>query len=181
MHTSETKNQFVILRSQGWSISRIAERLHVSKPTLIKWNEDYHCVIRSLRALELETLHESILASHKAEVDRLSKLQESIATELSNRKLSDVSTERLFALDALLRAQIQKVRAAALPIQQHPVPIPSAEHPLIHCGVANTPGLPNVEPVPVAFLPESEIREPKPEPSNETLPPDSGKEMVNKR
>jgi hypothetical protein len=180
MHTPETKNQFIVLRSQGWSIARIAQHRHVSRPTLIKWNDDYHCVIRSLRAVELETLHESLLAGHKKEIDRLVNQQETIAAELSNRKLSEIPTEKLFALDALLRSQIQKVRAAALPIQQRSDSIPSPENPLIRLGLAGTPGLHTPESVPVAFLPEPEAAEPRPGPAAETLLPDSGNEIVNK-
>jgi plasmid maintenance system antidote protein VapI len=180
MHTPETKNQFIVLRAQGWSIARIAEHLHVSKPTLIKWNDEHHCVIRSLRALELETLHESILASHKKEIDRLISQQEAIAAELANRELSDVPTDKLFALDALLRSQIQKARAAALPLQQRPDSIPSPENPLTRLGLANTPGFAHVEPVPAAFLPEPETTASSVEPPDKTLQPDSGKETVNK-
>jgi hypothetical protein len=180
MHATDTKNRFIILRSQGWTISRLAEHLHVSRPTLIKWNEEFHFIIKSLRAVELETLHESILASHKKEIDRLTEQQEAIAAELSNRKLCHVSTEKLFALDALLRSQIQKVREAALPIQQRSDSIPSPEHPLIRLGLAGTPGFPSPEPAPAAFLPEPESEKPPGEPPVETLQPDFGKETVNK-
>jgi hypothetical protein len=180
MHTTDTKTQFIVLRSQGWTIARIAEHLHVARPTLIKWNDDFHFVINSLRAVELEALHESILASQKKEIDRLVSQQDAIATELSKRNLADVPTDKLFALDALLRSQIQKVRAATLPIQQRSDSIPSPEHPLINLGLAATPGFSSPDPVPAAFLPEPEIEKSQGEPTVETLPSDFCKEMVNK-
>jgi hypothetical protein len=168
MHTPDTKNRFIILRSQGWSISHIAEHLHVSRPTLIKWNEDYRCLIKSLRAVELEALHESVLASHQTEIDRLTKQQQAIAAELSNRKLSDVSTEKLFALDAILRSQIQKLRDAALPIQEDSGFIPSPEHPLNRYGISDVPDFLRPAPLPPAFLPEPESKTAKAKSSPKT-------------
>ena len=129
MHSDNTKAEFIILRSEGWSISRIAKHLDVSRPTLIKWNEQFHFAIRSLRAVELEALHQSILEKHQAELAHLAKQQSAIAKELSKRKLADVSTEKLFRIDSLLREEIQKTRAAALLIQEESSFIPQPEHP----------------------------------------------------
>jgi hypothetical protein len=130
MYSDNIKAEFIILRSQGWSISRIANHLDVSRPTLIKWNEQYHFPIRSLRAVEIEALHQSILQKHKEELAHLAKQQKAIATELSKRKLDDVPTEKLFRIDSLLREEIQKTRAAALLIQEESMYIPEPEHPI---------------------------------------------------
>jgi hypothetical protein len=129
MYDNDTKTQFIMLRSYGWSINRISQELQISRPTLIKWNEDYGCLIRSLRAAELEELHESILEKHQAEIARLSKQQKAIAKELAERNLSDISTEKLYSLDALLRAEIQKNSRDRRPNHQrlrlHPFTRPS--------------------------------------------------------
>jgi transposase len=130
MHPDKTEAEFIVLRSEGWSISRIAKHLDVSRPTLIKWNEQYHFAIRSLRAVELEALHQSILEKHEQELAHLAKQQSAIAKELSKRKLADVSTEILFRIDSLLREEIQKTRAAALLIQEDSTYIPQPEHPM---------------------------------------------------
>src|SRR5215470_12944980 len=49
MHSTETINQFLNLRVQGWSFARIAEQLQVSKPTLLAWNRKYHSRIDSMK------------------------------------------------------------------------------------------------------------------------------------
>ncbi len=38
MTDAENVARFIMLRSQGWSFTRIATELNVSKPTLIKWS-----------------------------------------------------------------------------------------------------------------------------------------------
>lgn len=129
MYSDKTKAKFILLRSEGWSISRIAKQLDISRPTLIKWNEEFRFAIRSFRAVELEALQHSILENHQEDLAHLSKQQKAIAKELSKRKLADVPTEKLFRIDSLLREEIQKTRAAALLIQEDSTYIPQPEHP----------------------------------------------------
>jgi DNA-binding transcriptional regulator YiaG len=129
MYSDKTKAKFIVLRSEGLSISRIAERLNISRPTLIKWNEQYHFAINSYRAVELEALHHSILEKHHEDLAHLAKQQKAIAKELSKRNLDDVPTEKLFRIDSLLREEIQKTRAAALLIQEESTYIPQPEQP----------------------------------------------------
>src|SRR5205085_7917702 len=130
MHSNKTKDQFVELRAQGLSLSRIASQLHVSKPTLVKWNHDFEHRLRSLRAIELEALQEKILAVHEEDLARLASHQKAVERELAARKLTAVPTEKLFHLAALLRQQLQKTRAEALLIRQHEAYIPLPERPV---------------------------------------------------
>lgn len=132
MHTDKTKAKFILLRSEGWSISRIAKHIDISRPTLIKWNEEFHFAIRSFRAVELEALQHSILEKHQEDLAHLAKQQTAIAKELSKRKLADVPTEKLFRIDSLLREEIAKTRAAALLIHEESTSMPQPEHPMQH-------------------------------------------------
>jgi len=130
MYSDKTKAEFILLRSEGWSISRIANHLDISRPTLVKWNEQYHFAIKSFRAVELEALQHSILEKHQEDLAHLAKQQKAIVKELCKRKLDDVPTEKLFRIDSLLREEIQKTRAAALLIQEDSTYIPQPEHPM---------------------------------------------------
>ena len=38
MHTERTREQFVELRAQGWSLRHLASELHVGQRTLVDWN-----------------------------------------------------------------------------------------------------------------------------------------------
>ena len=129
MYSDKTKAKFIVLRSEGLSIARIAKQLNISRPTLVKWNEQYHFAIKSFRAVELEALQHSILEKHQEDLAHLAKQQKAIAKELSKRKLDDVPTEKLFRIDSLLRDEIQKTRASALLIQEESTYIPQPEPP----------------------------------------------------
>ena len=117
MHDIETKNQFLELRAKGWSLARIAERLKVAQRTLVDWNRQEHEQIRTLRAVELEALHEKILATHEQELTRLKQELDRVETELAKRTVEFVSTENLYRLSGLLRTEIRKVCRVALPVE----------------------------------------------------------------
>ena len=112
MYPTETKTKFIELRAQGLSLARISSKLGVCKRTLVDWHRDCQPEISSLRAVELEALHERLLASHETEVTRLAGLQKKLETELARRTLEFTSTERLFQLDALVRRQLRDLCAA---------------------------------------------------------------------
>src|SRR3954467_10420626 len=122
MHPQTTINQFIDLRSQGFSLSRIADQLGVSKRTLIDWNREHQADITALRALELEAFHEKILASHEQELSRLAACQSKIDEELAKRFLETLSTDKLFRLSLLVRREIRNLCTAAERTIGHRVP-----------------------------------------------------------
>jgi hypothetical protein len=122
MHQIDTKNKFVELRAQGWSLSHIAANLHVSKRTLVDWNRECAADIKSLRTLELELLQEKFLASREEELTRLVRLQKDVEDELANRTLKFVPTEKLFHLAAQLRQEIHQARRNNALDEQSPAP-----------------------------------------------------------
>ncbi len=109
MYDTDTKNQFLELRAKGCSLARIAERLKVSQRTLVDWNRQEHEQIRTLRAVEMEALQEKILASREQELTRLKQELDRLDQELAKREVKYVSTENLYRLSALVRAEIRKV------------------------------------------------------------------------
>ena len=110
MHGTDTKSQFLQLRAKGWSLARIATQINVSPRTLVDWNRQLSDELRVLKALEIEALQEKILATHEAELTRLSRQLQRVEEEAAERKLKFVDTEDLFRLSALLRAEIRKIR-----------------------------------------------------------------------
>jgi hypothetical protein len=110
MHATDTKNRFIELRAQGWSLARIAAHLDVAKRTLVDWNQHAQIEIRALKAVELEALQEKILASHEAELTQLTAHLQRVEKELAGRTFATVSTENLYRLSAQLRRQLQQAR-----------------------------------------------------------------------
>src|SRR5437870_7625369 len=123
MHPTETKNQFIELRAQGWSLARIATHIGVSKRSLIDWNRQCHAEIQQLQALETEALHERILASHEEELRRLAGHLTAIENELARRGPKALNTLELFRMSALIRSQIHDLRTEAA----RPVPAAARE------------------------------------------------------
>ena len=92
------KQQFVELRAKGKSYAKIAIELEVSKTTLIDWSKGLAEEISNLRAIELEELRERYKVGKEHRLKLLSEQLEGIRTELSNRKLNDVPTDKLIDL-----------------------------------------------------------------------------------
>jgi hypothetical protein len=109
MYGTDTKSQFLELRAKGWSLARIAEHLKIAQRTLVDWNRQEHEQIRTLRAIELEALQEKILSTREQELTRLKQELDRLQQELAKRSVEVVSTENLYRLSALVRAEIQKV------------------------------------------------------------------------
>lgn len=109
MYGTDTKSQFLELRAKGWSLARIAEHLKLAQRTLVDWNRQEHEQIRTLRAIELEALQEKILSTREQELLRLKQELDRLEQELTKRSVEVVSTENLYRLVALIRAEIRKV------------------------------------------------------------------------
>ena len=117
MHDNDTKNQFIELRAKGWSLGRISEQLKVSQRTLVDWNRQEREQIRTLRAIEWEALQEKILATGEQELVHLKKELDRLEAQLAKRTVEFVSTENLYRLSALVRAEIRKVCQVPVPLE----------------------------------------------------------------
>ena len=117
MHDNDTKNQFLELRAKCWSLSRISEQLKVSQRTLVDWNRQEREQIRTLRAIEWEALQEKILATGEQELVHLKKELDRLEAELAKRTVQYVSTENLYRLSALVRAEIRKACQVPVPLE----------------------------------------------------------------
>jgi transposase len=108
MTDAENQNRFVCLRAEGWSFSRIAQELDVSKPTLIKWSRKFQFDIQNHRAILREQLREKWLSDCETRVNALGEQLKKVDAELANRNISDLTTRQLFYLAELLRNQIKQ-------------------------------------------------------------------------
>jgi len=95
MKTIAEKNEFIELRSKGLSYNKIAEKMKVSKPTLLKWGQEFKRHIRNREVLNQEELHQKYLISKKKRLEAFGKLMEKINKELEKRDLKDLETKDL--------------------------------------------------------------------------------------
>lgn len=98
MIDSETKLKIVELRAKDYSIVRIAKELGLAKQTVVDTVKEMKDEIASLQAVQLDALYEAEALSVEARIKRLSALLAKLQTELDERSLSDVPTEKLVDL-----------------------------------------------------------------------------------
>ena len=110
---AELKPEFVELRASGLSLARIAERLSVSKTTLIAWEKELCNEIAEARFLEMQSLLETFKACKAERVKFLGKMYERLTEELTKRDLSEVEPvkllEMLFKVEQRLESELSKV------------------------------------------------------------------------
>ena len=111
---AEKKPEFVELRASGLSLAKIAERLSVSKTTLIAWEKELSNEIAEARFLEMQSLLETYKACKAERVKFLGKLYQRLTEELAKRDLSEVDSvkllETLFKVEARLESELSKVK-----------------------------------------------------------------------
>ncbi|MGZ4853372.1 MAG: hypothetical protein ACXV3D_09335 [Halobacteriota archaeon] len=100
MKDTQTKERFMELRGQGLPLAKIAAEIGVSKTTLINWDRDLKEKIDNLRAVELEALYDKFYLSTLKQVEFFGDILNRIQRELETRDLSELPTEKLFAMYA---------------------------------------------------------------------------------
>lgn len=98
--TLDDKQQFIELRAKGYSFSKIAEELSISKPTLISWSQDEQTNkdIHNLHTLHMDELQEKYAMAKHHRIAVLGEVLNRAKTELSNRDLSTLSTDKLVTI-----------------------------------------------------------------------------------
>jgi transcriptional regulator with XRE-family HTH domain len=111
---AEKKPEFVELRASGLSLARIAERLSVSKTTLIAWEKELSNEIAEARFLEMQSLLETYKACKAERVKFLGKMYQRLTEELAKRDLSEVDSvkllEMLLKVEQRLETELSKVK-----------------------------------------------------------------------
>lgn len=108
---TELKEQFIELRALGYSFAAIAEKLGVSKPTLIGWSKELALQIGNARNLQIDELSARFTVSKEKRIEVFGKRLQAILEELDKRDLSGLEIDKLlsFALKygEMLRAESQ--------------------------------------------------------------------------
>ena len=94
----ELKNRFIQLRAKGHSYEKIAKELGVAKSTLTNWNQELHEAIAQAKAMELEALEEEFFMLKEGRIRLLGDQLKAIQKEIKDRKLAEISTEKLIEL-----------------------------------------------------------------------------------
>jgi hypothetical protein len=109
MHTTETVNQFLNLRVQGWSFARIAAQLHVSKPTLIQWSHKHQNKLAATKANHERSAQEAAQASYALRLEHLTLFHTSLRQEIIKRTLQTLSDEEIQTMADEIQHQIENL------------------------------------------------------------------------
>ena len=119
----EIKSQFIELRAKGWSYVKIARKLKVSKNTLANWGAELEGEIASLKAIEMEALHEKYFMNKEARIRLLGEQLKEIKDELKRRGLETVSTDRLLEMELKLYQALQAEYVETRPLTEEEMEI----------------------------------------------------------
>lgn len=119
----EIKEEFVQLRAKGWSYTRIARRLKVSKSTLSNWRAELEEEIASLKAMELEALQERYWMAKEGRIKLLGEQIKAIQKELKDREkpLADVPTDKLLELQLKYYQALQEEYTEPRPLSSEEI------------------------------------------------------------
>lgn len=108
MKDLQTREKFIHLRSQGYSFEKISKEINVSKPTLIKWDQEYSKEIANLIFFNSENLIEEfrLLKIHK--IEALAYTLKRVLEELSKRNFENIGTKDLLAMAFSLESKLKE-------------------------------------------------------------------------
>ena len=111
MYSSDTRNEFIRLRTTGLSLGSISRRLGISKPTLIAWNRQAQSQIQAAVLADQQLRDSALAASTNDELASLQRKLTALKQELLSRSLRDCSTPVLEQLAGQVAERIQKIQS----------------------------------------------------------------------
>jgi transposase len=99
MHSDDKKESFIELRAAGNSFDKIASKIKVSKPTLIKWSRELATDIKNSQAIRIDCLREEYIINKEERLKRLKRSLLKVTEALEKRDLADVPTLKLIELE----------------------------------------------------------------------------------
>ena len=103
----EIQQQFIELRAKGNSYDRIAKKLGVSKGTLIEWSRRLAVDTRNHQNVEMDILLEKHRLAKSHQIEMYGTQLNKVRDELEKRELSDISTDKLLAMELKTRVDFQ--------------------------------------------------------------------------
>lgn len=114
MKTVDEKKKFIELKAQGLSLSKISEELNISKPTLVKWSQEYKKEIRNLLYLQFDSIITECQLEQSARIESMAKILRKALDELNSRSFADLNIKDLISI---IEQTSEKLRKEFLPVQ----------------------------------------------------------------
>lgn len=114
MKTSEEKQKFIELRVKGFSFDKIAQELGISKPTLLKWSQDYKKEIANQTYFQLEAILAQFHLEKSARMESMATILNKAIEELKSRSFEDLSGRELLSIIDHASQKLQNECASVL-------------------------------------------------------------------
>jgi hypothetical protein len=99
---ADKQAQFIELRAKGNSFDRIADKLKISKTTLINWSKAHKQEVNNMTAIERDALMDRYQMAKRHQLEMYGEQLAKVKEEVSKRNMSDVSTEKLVTMEIKL-------------------------------------------------------------------------------
>lgn len=110
--STEEVEKFIELRAKGLSFDRIAQETGTSKPTLLKWSNQYGRELEQAQYFELHSLLAQYGLLKQQRVEGVSILLQAVIEEMKKRasseSLSRLPTDKLFTLYLSLEGRLKE-------------------------------------------------------------------------
>lgn len=95
MKEQEKRDNFIILRANGYSYNEIAKQLSISKSTCSAWQKELCDNILDLKREQLTELYKKYGMRREARIEQLGGIMEKIDTALEDKPLQDLPADKL--------------------------------------------------------------------------------------
>lgn len=93
--TSAKKLELIKLRGEGLSYKDAAEKIGVSKPTVMKWGRDLDVEIANQKKLEYDAFLINLEITRESRTKRLKQITDKLEAELTKRDFADIPTNKI--------------------------------------------------------------------------------------
>lgn len=108
MNATEKKEQYIILRAEGLSYSKIAAQLSISKSTCSKWETEFSENIKQAKEDRLKDLYTLYRLGKEEHIKKLGETLERIDTALDQKDLTEIPADKLLKLKLEYEEKLQQ-------------------------------------------------------------------------
>ena len=112
--TNDQKEKFIDLRARGYSFDKIAPEIGVSKPTLLKWQEEFKREIANLEFIDFQTLLEQHRLNRRARFEETASLLEKVNKAIEGKDLNSERLKDLLKMKEGLEESLGKLKRGSI-------------------------------------------------------------------
>jgi len=108
--TKDEQEKFIELRARGYSFDKIATEIGVSKPTLIKWQEEFSKEIANLEFIDFQSILERHRLNRRARFEETASLLEKVNKAIDGKGLCVERLKDLLKMKETLEESLEKLK-----------------------------------------------------------------------